>query len=215
MVRRYGLAVSAAAAGAVLLSACSGGTVTGVASTTSVSSSTGASSSSTAAVPHSGAPKVTSPLPAKVLDGSPCDSALTSTQLTHFLGQTAPPKPSTDALGTACDWHNAGLNGSGFQISYQTKSQNGISLAYESVKPTASRWVDLAPIQGYPAIGYVAPGVDPTDKLSCVIVVGVTDELAYSVVLTLSDESAAQHKDACMLGPDVADAVMTNLKARA
>jgi hypothetical protein len=48
-----------------------------------------------------------------------------------------------------------------------------------------------------------------------VIVVGISDELAYSISLTLSDGAVAQHKDACVLGPEAADAVMTNLKARA
>jgi hypothetical protein len=48
-----------------------------------------------------------------------------------------------------------------------------------------------------------------------VVTVGISDELAYSVSLTLGDKAAAAGKDACRLGRGVADTVMTNLKARA
>ena len=47
------------------------------------------------------------------------------------------------------------------------------------------------------------------------IVVGVTDELAYSVALTLGDKAAGEGKDASTGAPEVADTVLTNLKARA
>ncbi|MCU1685453.1 MAG: hypothetical protein JWQ81_6192 [Amycolatopsis sp.] len=214
MVRRYGLTATALVVGAVLLSACSNSTVTGVANTPSAAPSD-PSSSSNAAVPHSGAPKVQNPLPAKVLGGSPCDTAFTAAQLTHFLGPTTPPKATTDQLGTACLWQNEAGNGSGLSVGYQTKVHDGISLAYQTVEPTASRWVVLDSVQGYPAIGYVSQHVDPSAKDNCVIVVGISDELAYSISLGLSDGAIAQHKDACLSGRDVADAMMTNMKARA
>ncbi len=45
----------------------------------------------------------------------------------------------------------------------------------------------MEPVQGYPAVGYVDTGIDPQHKRSCVVTVGVSDELAYSVSLTLGD----------------------------
>lgn len=156
------------------------------------------------------------PLPAKVLDGSPCDSALTTEQLETFLGEASPGKPSTDALGTACDWSSTTGSGAGFSIGYQTKSNQGISLAFQSVKPKADRWVEFDPVDGYPAIGYANNvGAASDDKLACVVVVGVSDQLAYSVSLTLGDKAYREGKDSCIAGRDVAAEVLKNLKARA
>ena len=203
-------AITATIAGMVLMSAC-----TGHQSTSDTSSAPPPSSTTDAGVPNSGAPKVDTPLPAKVLDGSPCDNALTQEQLKSFLGETKAPTPGDESLGKSCDWRSASGTGAGFLIGYQTSSDQGISLAYKNVKPTAARWVDLDPVQSYPAIAFVEQGVDPTDKRHCGVVVGVSDELAYTVSLTIGERAASQGKDACIVGRDIADAVMTNLKQRA
>jgi hypothetical protein len=158
---------------------------------------------------------VANPLPAKVLDGSPCDSAYTATQLTGFLGATNPPKPSTDQLGTACYWSSANLDGAALSVGYQVKVHDGISLAYQSVKPTAVFWKELAPVQGYPIIAYKPAGDSIDQKDTCTAVVGINDELAYAVVVGLGDHANAQGKNACDSVRTAADAVMTNLKARA
>ena len=208
MNRRYVVGTSMAIAGAALLTACSGGRAT-------PSVSNVPTSASAAEVPNSGAPKVDNPLPAKVLDGAPCDNALTSDQLSGFLGQTSTPKSNNDALGASCTWTSASGSGASILVGYQTESDQGISLAYKNVKPKAARWADLEPVQGYPAAGYVDIGLDSANKRNCVVVVGVSDELAYSVSLIIGDKAAAQGKDACELGRNVADAVMTNLKQRA
>ncbi|SDU56388.1 Protein of unknown function [Amycolatopsis keratiniphila] len=156
------------------------------------------------------------PLPAKVLDGSPCESALTPEQIKTFISEPKPADPSTDALGPACDWSSASGSGAGFSISYQTKSDQGISLPYQSVKPKTARWLELDPIDGYPAIGYANNvGVSKDDKKFCVVVVGVSDQLAYSVSLGLGDKAYREGKDSCELGRDVAAEVLKNLKGRA
>ncbi|WET79653.1 DUF3558 domain-containing protein [Amycolatopsis sp. QT-25] len=199
------------AAGTLLLAACDGNRATPGTPTAGTNSPT--ASPSTAGLPHSGAPAVQNPLPAKVLDGSPCDSALTVQQLESFLGEPDPAKPSTDALGTACRWNAASGSGAGFTVSYQTKSDQGISLAYQSVKSEVARWVELTPIDGYPAIGY--GGNAPGDERHCVVVVGVSDQLAYSVSLSRGDKAGREGKDSCILGRDVAAEVLKNLKGRA
>jgi hypothetical protein len=142
-----------------LLSACTGHT-----STPTPAPSSPAASSEPAAVPHSGAPKVENPLSETALDGSPCDTAFTSAQLAEFLGEPTPPERSDDALGQACSWTNTAGTGVRLQVGYQTKSDQGLSLAYQNVKPQAARWVELDPVQTHPAVGYVDAGGDPSDK---------------------------------------------------
>ncbi|WP_244211225.1 DUF3558 domain-containing protein [Amycolatopsis kentuckyensis] len=193
-------------AGAAFLTSCTGNDkVAGTPTPASTSSSD---------LPNSGAPKVDNPLPAKVLDGNPCDSALTAEQVQGYLGQTNAPESKDTELGPTCDWASASGSAAGILIGYDTKPGQGISLTYKNVKPKAKRWVDdLDPVQGYPTVGYV--GVGTTDDRTCVVVVGIADNLAYSVSLSLGDSAVQAGKDACQLGRGVADTVLTNLKARA
>ncbi|MFI9449141.1 DUF3558 domain-containing protein [Amycolatopsis sp. NPDC052450] len=212
MISRHLLATfTLVAAGTLLLTACDGNRDTP--GTPTPGTTAPAASSSAAGVPHSGAPAVQKPLPAKALDGSPCDSALTAQQLEGFLGDPDPAKPSTDALGAACRWNASSGSGAGFTVSYQTKSDQGISLAYKNVKPKAERWMELAPIDGFPAIGYA--GKASGDERHCVVVVGISDQLAFSVSGSLGENAYREGKDACDLGRDVAVEVLKNLKGRA
>ncbi|MEV6625260.1 DUF3558 domain-containing protein [Amycolatopsis sp. NPDC051106] len=203
MIRRILAATAAAITGMAVLASCTGDRQTSGTPTPAPSSS--------AELPNSGAPKVDNPLPAKVMDGSPCDSALTEQELTDYLGQPGAAKPKDSELGPMCDWASTSGSGAGILVAYETKTGQGLSLTYKVEKPKAGRWVDdLAPVQGYPAVGYVDVGA--SGQRSCVIVVGVADDLAYSVSLVLGSDSG---KDACQLGRGVADTVLTNLKARA
>ncbi|WP_328446758.1 DUF3558 domain-containing protein [Amycolatopsis sp. NBC_00438] len=206
MIRRVLIGTTTVVVGATLLTSCTGERRTPGTATAAPSSST--------ELPNSGAPKVNDPLPAKVLDGSPCDSAFTGEQVTGYLGQTGAPKPKDSELGPMCDWASSSGSSAGILVAYETKTGQGISFTYKNEKPKASRWVDdLEAVQGYPTVGYVDVGA--SGKRSCVIVVGVSDELAYSLSLVLGDEAAEAGKDACQVGRGVADTVMTNLKARA
>jgi hypothetical protein len=200
------MTATAVALGAALLTSCTGKSPTNGTATPALTSS--------AELPNSGAPKVDNPLPASALDGNPCDSALTTEQLTGYLGQSTTPEPSDTVLGPTCDWASTSGSAAGILVGYETKAGQGLSLTYKNEKPKASRWVDdLEAVQGYPAVGYVDVGT--TDNRTCVVVVGIADDLAFSVSLSLGDSAAQAGKDACTLGRGVADAVMTNLKARA
>ncbi|SEB40291.1 Protein of unknown function [Amycolatopsis tolypomycina] len=202
MTKRSITTMAAIMAGGLLVSACNG-TPKAPASTTTAPSSTASA--------NGDVPTVPSPLPATALDGNPCESALDSSQITQFLGQSTPAKASDTELGPMCQWSSASGSGAGITVAYQTKSDQGIGLAYQNVKPQAARWEPLDPIQGFPAVAYA--NVD--DKRSCVVVVGVTGKLAFSTALTLGDKSAAEGKDCFDAAPRVADTVLTNLKARA
>jgi hypothetical protein len=154
---------------------------------------------------------VDDPLSADVLDGSPCETALTADQVSTFLGDSTRRSESDSQLGPVCNWSSNAGSGASIAMNYQTKSDQGLSLAYQNVHPTAARWKPLDPIQGFPAVAYATSN----DKRACVVVVGVSDELAYPMALTLGDKATSEGKDSFDLGPQVADAVLTNLKARA
>jgi hypothetical protein len=197
---------------ATMLTGCSGGTTSGNPTTAPTSPSDSASTSSTAS--SGGAPLVQNPLPAKALDGSPCDSALTSADVKEFIGSTDPAKQDEDPTGEICTWHNVTANGS-ISVAYQTKIDGGLRLAYKNVKPTAVRWDVLQPIQSYPAVGYLANGSKGLEPTECEVVVGIADNLAYSVGIFISANAQKKGVDPCVAGRDVADRVMTNIKARA
>jgi hypothetical protein len=198
---------------ATMLAGCSGGTASGNPTTPPGSPPASTTASSTAA--SDGAPPVQNPLPAKVLDGSPCDTALTNADVKEFIGNSDPAKHDEDPTGQICFWYNAAGSGARIGVTYQTEIDGGLRLAYKNVKPTAVRWDVLQPIQGYPAVSYLPAGDDPNAKSQCHIVVAVADNLSYSVGMVVSNNAQQRGIDGCTAGRDVADRVMTNLKARA
>ncbi|MCU1680105.1 MAG: hypothetical protein JWQ81_844 [Amycolatopsis sp.] len=212
MARKNPLVFIGFASITLMLAACSGKTVPG--NPTAGTEPTTANSSS--ATPSAGgAPPVQVPLPAKAIDGSPCDTALTSADLTKLIGPPSQPKPSDTPLGPSCAWDNASDNGAGITVFYQTKSDQGLNLAYKNVKPTATHWAELPAIQGYPAVAYRPAGdPDTTGTDHCQVVVGISNTLAYSAGITLSDTAKSKGIDPCTAGRDVADHILTNIKAR-
>jgi hypothetical protein len=211
VTQRQILTLAGMAIAVITLAGCSGNTVAGNPTPNSGSTpSTSAPSSSSA----EDAPSVQNPLPAKVLDGSPCDTALTTADVTKFIGNSTPAKPDEDPTGNICFWHNLAGDNASLGVTYQTKADGALRLAYKNVKPSAARWDVLQPIQGYPAVGYLAAGDDPANKSQCHVVVGISDHLAYSVDMTLSDTATQKGIDPCDAGRNVADQVLTNIKAR-
>jgi hypothetical protein len=191
---------------AVALAGCSG--------TSAGNPSPAASAPTSASSPGSEAPAVRNPLPAAVIAGSPCETALTKSELEVFLGTgVGAPKPGEDETGLTCRWSNLD-SGAGFTVAYQTKLDGGLRLAYKNAKPTAAHWEELPAVQSYPAIGYLASGEDPDDKGLCQVVVGISDTLAYAVGVSLSESAQANGREACSAGREVADKVMTNIKGR-
>ncbi|WP_297548007.1 DUF3558 family protein [Amycolatopsis sp.] len=132
---------------------------------------------STTRASTSNVPSVENPLPAKVLAGSPCDTALTTADLTTLIGTPNPPTPSDNAAGPKCDWNNASGSGAHIGVTYQTKAGGGLSL-------------------------------------DCRVFVGIRDDLVFTVGMFISQGAASKGIDACTAGRDVADRVLTNIKAR-
>jgi Protein of unknown function (DUF3558) len=212
VTRQRSLIIIGLAFGEIMLAGCSGGAVTG--NPTTPPASTTGTATSPAAASSDDAPAVQDPLPANVLDGNPCDTALTLADVTGFVGTPDPNKASQDPTGATCEWDNAAGNGASVTVVYQTKIDSGFRLAYKNVKPKAVRWTELQPVQGYPAVGYLADGSKGLETRECQVVVGISDNLSYSVGLILSDQGQAKGIDPCTAGRDVADRVLTNIKAR-
>lgn len=213
MNRRFSATVALACAGAGLLAGCSGGTVAGspIPASTSAPASTGAAST---AASSGDVPTVQNPLPASVLDGSPCDSALTAEQVTSFIGPSDAPGPDdTFETGPACNWHSTdGVSGQ-ISVYYDTKTGGGLNLDYKNTKPRASRWESTS-LQGYPAVAYTGKNEDQSITGGCNVDVGIRDDLTFGVGLTLGDSARKRGVDSCEGAKDVANTVLTNLKGR-
>jgi hypothetical protein len=166
-----------------------------------------------AAAGSDSAPAVQNPLPAKVLDGEPCTTALTTADVMYLLGESGSPATTLTTAGDGCTWANSDPKGSRFMVTYRNHGGAGLELYYQTIKPTADHWVTIDPVQGYPAVGFRSAGTAVSDKNSCEIVVAVTDQLVYTVDLFLSATAIAKNTDACTTGRIIADRVMTNLKA--
>jgi hypothetical protein len=158
-------------------------------------------------------PKVQNPLPASVLDGSPCDSALTTEQVTGFIGTPkAPDRQDTFETGPACTWFSV-VSGQ-ISVYYATKTGGGLNLVYQNTKPQSSRW-EPTQLQGYPAVAYTGSKTDdPSITGSCLMSVGIRDNLTFGVGLALGDSARKRGVDSCEGVKEVANIVLTNLKGR-
>jgi Protein of unknown function (DUF3558) len=161
------------------------------------------------------APAVQNPLPAKVLDGEPCTTALTADDVTYLLGESRPPSTTSTSAGESCTWASTDPQGARFAVTYRNHGGAGLELYYQTIKPTADHWVTIDPVQGYPGVGYRSAGTAASDRNSCELVVAISDGLVYTVDLFLSANAIAKGTEACTTARIVADRVMTNLKAQA
>ena len=213
MTRRFNETIALVCAGAGLLAACSGGTVSGTPSpaTGSVSASGGAPSASTGSPD---VPEVSTPLPSTVLGGSPCDSALTTEQVVSFIGTPKTPDRRDDfETGPACTWFSMdGVSGQ-VGVYYETKLGGGLDVIYRNVKPNSGRW-EHTTLQGYPAVAATNKGEDQSVTGGCNVTVGIRDDLVFGVALNLGDNARKRGVDSCEGAKDVANTVLTNLKGR-
>nr|WP_098515179.1 DUF3558 domain-containing protein [Amycolatopsis sulphurea] len=173
--------------------------------------STAPSSSPGESLPHSGAPRVSNPLPASVIGGDPCQS-MTADQLKDALGQIQRTKPGTNSgVGPGCTWSNLDTDAN-LDVSFDSGNNSGLSGWYENTKPQAVVWKELT-VQGFPAVAHVTPsGGDPKDF--CQISVGINDRQTVDVTIGLSD-SKKGNTDPCQVTVRAADVVVANLKRNA
>ncbi|WP_326567319.1 DUF3558 domain-containing protein [Amycolatopsis rhabdoformis] len=177
-----------------LLAACSGGTT---------EPATPANSSAPSAVDPS--LKVPAPLATDQLLDSPCD-VLTAAE-TAQVGLAYPGRKSTDVL-TSCQWTSSGSRENFVGISALPQNKGGISDIYD--QKSSQAYFQPVTIDGYP--GVFASKADGRPSGNCVLWVGATDQLAFSV----NPQIGTGHNKAnpCGLAQQIATVVITHLKAQ-
>jgi hypothetical protein len=160
-------------------------------------------------LPYAGAPKVANPLPASVLAGNPCDTALTPEQVKQAIGIQVAGRPgTTGGIGPTCSWFNENTLGKIF-VGYVTEDHNGLSGVYENTKPKNPVWRPLPDIQGFPAVAYS----NNTDQ-NCMVTIGLADDMSVDVSGFVGDSKRGKI-DSCDLAAQMAGLVVTTLKKRA
>lgn len=205
------IAVQLVCGAGALVTACSDnepGTPTPTNQTTA-SASSGATAPS-ATLPHSGAPKVASPIAdTSAWERDPC-SVITESQFSGAGLGIRRFEPGTESgAGPYCDWALEG--GGSFRVLFPTESgAEGLSRLYENKeKGLITAFAELAPIDGYPAVR--ANEKDESSEGICGVAVGVRDEFAYLVTTTLDPDSPAG-KDPCATAQKIATLAVQTMK---
>jgi hypothetical protein len=196
----------------VALSACSNNDTPGTASPapSAGDSSPGLSSSpsTTQQLPYAGAPKVSNPLPAAVLDGDPCVDALTSEQVTQALGAPAQGEYKNIPTGPYCAWANTSTQAQVI-VAYVNTTKLGLSGVYANTKPKTKTWQELPAVSGFPAVAHDFTSTD------CQVSVGLADDLSIDVTGFLSFAKRETGADPCQAAAKAAGVVVDNLKKKA
>ena len=183
---------------AVPVAACSGGGSAG--SSPAPSSAPDAPSSSV-----DPSLKVPAPLPTQELLSNPC-SALTGAQLSD-LGLT-PPGKVTQGPPALCGWA-ADIPENGVNVGAVPQNKGGISDIYDQRSKQA--YFQPFSANGYP--GVVAAADDLRSSGTCSAWVGITDQLAFTVVTSIT--TGANKANTCTSAQHVAEAVVAHLKGAA
>ncbi|MEV6895761.1 DUF3558 domain-containing protein [Amycolatopsis sp. NPDC051372] len=181
-----------------LLTACSGETG-GSADPSASPSSSGASSSGSG-------PKVPAALPTGDLLNNPCNVLNASEAAKEglmFPGRTV------NESSVSCSFKSTGNPLNSVSIGALPQNKNGISDIYD--QKAQSAYFEPVTVNGYP--GVLADAHDGRPSGNCQLWLGVTDELAVSIIPQIS---AGQHKaDPCGFAQEVAGVVVDHLKAAA
>lgn len=198
---------------AALLVGCSdeGGTPTPTGPATSQPTE---SSQQGGSLPHSGAPKVTSPVSdTSSWEADPC-SAITEEQFSSAgleIGRFEPDMES-DA-GPGCEWALESGFAAAFSGTFITFNKEGLSALYKANEGGSYQaWDVLEPVEGFPAVR--ASEKDEESDGVCAVATGIRDNLIYSVVVTLDPESP-EGKDPCKAAQDIAALAVQTMKGGA
>lgn len=188
-------AVVAVAVAAMSLAACGGG-----GGSTGNSSSSAPDGTSSSVGPSL---KVPAPLPTQDLLSNPC-SALANAQLKD-VGLASPGKV-TPGPPDLCRWESAGTRANSVGVGAVPQNKGGISDIYDQ-KATQAYFEPFS-ASGYP--GVVAAADDLRSSGTCSVWVGVTDQLAFTVITTIS--TGPNKATTCQSAQKIANAVVTHLK---
>lgn len=155
------------------------------------------------------APKVDHPLTVtKAFEDDPC-SALPTSEVEKAAGKVKGTAIAQSVVGKSCQWNFADNTGnvSGGFFSGNKRGLN--SLYLENQAGRLSTFAPHSPVEGYPAVVYSAGDEGPG---SCILAVGVRDELTYTVNTQLRTGNPYL-TDPCKMAEQVAAAEITRLKA--
>jgi hypothetical protein len=178
-----------------LLTACSGGN----GGSDSPSQSQSPSSASSGA-----GPKVPAPLATQALLSDPC-SVLTAAEA-DGVGLASPGRKRTEGL-QGCVWTSSATELNQIGLTPLPQNTGGISDIY--TKKTGAAYFEPVDITGYP--GVYTDIQDARADGSCTLWVGVTDQLAVSVIPQLS--TGPNKSDPCALAKKFATAMIAHLKS--
>jgi hypothetical protein len=149
---------------------------------TQTSSSTAPSTSGSGdpapSLPFAGAPKVANPIEAKRFVDDPC-LALTSEQVKQL--KVGPGKKDSSAFGMACQWPGLELSGSLIDLSFNTRTRDGLSAIYRSNAEDKDKYAKFEPVpdvEGFPAVVAMPPNYP---NGTCNMFVGLSDEVAFQL----------------------------------
>lgn len=211
--RNLGFAAAALSLAAVLAS-CSDDDPTGSddGGQTPISPPATSASQPGQALPHSGAPKVATPIAdTSQWEGDPC-SVITADQLqTLGLSVPSPQREDVPTSGPGCNWEFDAETVSSFTASFATAgARDGISNMYRHKElGTAEVFEELPPIEGHPAV--IAEPKDERSDGVCGVTVGLRDDLALGIDIT-ADPSTPQGKDPCGWAAKVAALAVQTMK---
>ncbi len=163
------------------------------------------SSGSREELPFAGAPKVDNPLDVDRFVSKPC-LALTAEQATT-LGVKPQGEARKGPTGELCDWTNE--VGALIDFGFTVTDSRGLSAIY-AAKDKYKYFERLPDVEGYPVVA--ADVVSRRDKGSCVVSVGVSDELAFTLGLVQSPEKIGS-ADPCTVAASVSTMMLKTMKS--
>ncbi|MET7990447.1 DUF3558 domain-containing protein [Amycolatopsis sp. NPDC005232] len=175
---------------AALLTSCSG-TAEPAAPTTSAAATSG--------------PQVPSPLPTNGLLSDPC-GVLTEAEA-GTVGLASPGKEDT-STAKGCTWKSSSSEPNQIALTPLPRNTGGIGDVYAQKAKDA--YFEPVSISGYP--GAYADVQDARSQGSCTLWVGVTDQLAVSVIPQIQE--GPHQSDPCGVAQNFAAAMITHLKAQ-
>lgn len=162
---------------------------------------------SNSGLPHSGAPKVATPIADTASwEADPC-GVVTDSQFQNAGLKIRAAEPSEDSFGPVCDWAIEG--GGSFSGSF-IAGGGGLSAIYSNnEKGKFDHFEAIEDIEGQPAV--MAMGVDDRNDGNCGIDVGIRDDMAYFVTMT-ADTGTPQGDDPCKWTSTIAELAVQTMK---
>lgn len=154
-------------------------------------------------------PVVQNPLPASVVSKHPCESALTSGQLTQLIGEVPSPRHTDNAAGPGCGWTKQSTSAV-VDVGWLSGATGGIGQVYQAEQSAA--YHEPLDIEGYPALAYNSTENPPV--AGCNISFGISDTLVVDAGFTVGSDRYGK-LNPCDAAKAIAQDVLDNLKAAA